>query len=382
MLEGMMICAYAIGAGEGYIYVRAEYPKAVQRLRDAIRQLLEKGFLGTHIFGSDMNFFIRIKEGAGAFVCGEETALIASIEGKRGMPRFRPPFPAQSGLWGKPTNINNVETYANVPWIITNGAEAFSSMGTENSKGSKVFALAGKILRGGLAEVPMGITINEIVYEIGGGIKGDKKFKAVQMGGPSGGCIPASMGDLRIDYQQINKTGAIMGSGGLVVMDETTCMVDMAKFFLRFTQDESCGKCTFCRIGTTRMLEILERITDGKGEEGDIPLLQHLAYQIKNNTICGLGQTAPNPVLTTLKYFPEEYEAHIRHKKCPAHSCPALLTYTIREDACKGCMACAKACPVEAISGEKKKAHTIDPALCIRCGKCFESCKFSAVLKD
>ncbi|MGD0489389.1 MAG: NADH-quinone oxidoreductase subunit NuoF [Syntrophorhabdales bacterium] len=382
VLEGMMICAYAIGAGEGYIYVRAEYPKAVQRLRDAIRQLLEKGFLGTHIFGSDMNFFIRIKEGAGAFVCGEETALIASIEGKRGMPRFRPPFPAQSGLWGKPTNINNVETYANVPWIITNGAEAFSSMGTENSKGSKVFALAGKILRGGLAEVPMGITINEIVYEIGGGIKGDKKFKAVQMGGPSGGCIPASMGDLRIDYQQINKTGAIMGSGGLVVMDETTCMVDMAKFFLRFTQDESCGKCTFCRIGTTRMLEILERITDGKGEESDIPLLQHLAYQIKNNSICGLGQTAPNPVLTTLKYFPEEYEAHIRHKKCPAHSCPALLTYTILEDACKGCMACAKACPVEAISGEKKKVHTINQALCIRCGKCFESCKLSAVLKD
>ncbi len=382
VLEGMMICAYAIGAGEGYIYVRAEYPKAVQRLRDAIRQLLEKGFLGEHIFGSDMNFFIRIKEGAGAFVCGEETALIASIEGKRGMPRFRPPFPAQSGLWGKPTNINNVETFANLPWIIANGAEAFSSMGTENSKGSKVFALAGKILRGGLAEVPMGITINEIVYEIGGGIKGDKKFKAVQMGGPSGGCIPASMGDLRIDYQQINKTGAIMGSGGLVVMDETTCMVDMAKFFLRFTQDESCGKCTFCRIGTTRMLEILERITDGKGEEGDIPLLQQLAYQIKNNTICGLGQTAPNPVLTTLKYFPEEYEAHILHKKCPAHSCPALLTYTILEDACKGCMACAKACPVEAISGEKKKAHKIDPALCIRCGKCYESCKLSAVLKD
>jgi NADH-quinone oxidoreductase subunit F len=329
-----------------------------------------------------MSFFIKIKEGAGAFVCGEETALIASIEGKRGMPRFRPPFPAVSGLWGKPTNINNVETYANVPWIITNGAEAFSSMGTEGSKGSKVFALAGKIQRGGLAEVPMGITINEIVYEIGGGIKGGKKFKAVQMGGPSGGCIPASMGDLRIDYQQINRTGAIMGSGGLVVMDETTCMVDMAKFFLRFTQDESCGKCTFCRVGTKRMLEILERITDGKGGQGDVALLEHLAYQIKNNTICGLGQTAPNPVLTTLKYFPEEYEAHIRRKKCPAHSCPALLTYAIQEDACKGCTACAKACPVEAISGENKKAHVIDPALCLRCGKCFEACKFSAVLKD
>ena len=382
VLEGMMICAYAIGAEEGYIYARAEYPKAVQRLKDAIRNLLAKGFLGKGIFGSNTNFSIKIKEGAGAFVCGEETALIASIEGKRGMPRFRPPFPAQSGLWAKPTNINNVETYANIPWIIVNGPEAFSSMGTENSKGSKVFALAGKIQRGGLAEVPMGITINEIVYEIGGGIKGGKKFKAVQMGGPSGGCIPASMGDLQIDYQQINKTGAIMGSGGLVVMDETTCMVDMAKFFLRFTQDESCGKCTFCRVGTKRMLEILERITDGKGQEGDVELLRHLAYQIRNNTICGLGQTAPNPVLTTLKYFPEEYEAHIKHKKCPAHSCPALLTYSIKEEACKGCMACAKACPVEAVSGEKKKVHVIDPALCIRCGKCFETCKFDAVLKD
>ncbi len=382
VLEGMMVCAYAIGAGEGYIYVRAEYPKAVQRLKDAIKQLHAKGYLGEHIFGSNMNFVVKIKEGAGAFVCGEETALIASVEGRRGMPRFRPPFPANSGLWGKPTNINNVETYANVAWVIMNGPEAFSSMGTENSKGSKVFALAGKIKQGGLAEVPMGITINEIVYEIGGGIKGDKKFKAVQMGGPSGGCIPASMGDLRIDYQQINKTGAIMGSGGLVVMDETTCMVDMAKFFLRFTQDESCGKCTFCRIGTTRMLEILERITEGKGEEGDVALLQRLASQIRNNSICGLGQTAPNPVLTTLRYFPEEYEAHIRDKKCPAHSCAALLTYSIREDACKGCMACAKACPAEAISGEKKKVHKINPEACIKCGKCFETCKFDAVVKD
>jgi NADH-quinone oxidoreductase subunit F len=382
VLEGMMICAYAIGAQEGYIYVRAEYPKAVQRLKLAIRQLLAKGFLGANIFGSPMSFYIKIKEGAGAFVCGEETALIASIEGKRGMPRFRPPFPAQSGLWGKPTNINNVETYANVPWIIMNGAESFAAMGTEESKGSKVFALAGKIRRGGLAEVPMGITINEIVYEIGGGIKGDKKFKAVQMGGPSGGCIPASMGDLRIDYQQINKTGAIMGSGGLVVMDETTCMVEMAKFFLRFTQDESCGKCTFCRVGTKRMLEVLERITDGNGREGDVALLEYLANQIRNNTICGLGQTAPNPVLTTLKYFREEYDAHIRDKKCPAHSCPALLTYSIKEDACKGCMACAKACPVEAISGEKKKPHTINAALCVKCGKCFETCRFDAVIKD
>jgi NADH-quinone oxidoreductase subunit F len=382
VLEGMMIGAYAIGAEEGYIYARAEYPKAVARLKHSIREALAKGFLGKNIFGSPVNFSIKIKEGAGAFVCGEETALIASIEGKRGMPRFRPPFPANKGLWGRPTNINNVETFANIPWIIMNGAEAFASMGTENSKGTKVFALAGKIERGGLAEVPMGITINEIVYDIGGGIKGNKKFKAVQMGGPSGGCIPASMGDLQIDYQQINKTGAIMGSGGLVVMDETTCMVEMAKFFLTFTQDESCGKCTFCRIGTKRMLEILQRITDGEGREGDVDLLQHLAYQIRNNTICGLGQTAPNPVLTTLKYFPEEYEAHIRDKKCPAHSCAALLTYAIAEDTCKGCTLCAKACPVEAISGEKKKAHSIDSALCIRCGKCFDTCKFSAVTKN
>ena len=382
VLEGMMICAYAIGADEGYFYVRAEYPKAVQRLKHSIREALARGFLGKNIFGSAFNFSVKIKEGAGAFVCGEETALIASIEGKRGMPRFRPPFPANKGLWAKPTNINNVETFANVPWIIMNGAEAFASMGTENSKGTKVFALAGKIARGGLAEVPMGITIKEIVYDIGGGIKEGKKFKAVQMGGPSGGCIPASMDDLKIDYQQINKTGAIMGSGGLVVMDETTCMVDMAKFFLRFTQDESCGKCTFCRIGTKRMLEILERITDGKGEEGDVDLLRELAYQIRNNTICGLGQTAPNPVLTTLKYFPEEYEAHIREKKCPAHSCAALVTYSILADACKGCAMCVKACPSEAISGEKKKAHEINHSLCIKCGKCFETCKFDAVSKN
>ena len=382
ILEGMMICAYAIGADEGYIYCRAEYPKAVKRLKDSIRVSLSRGYLGKNVFGSDFSFSIKIKEGAGAFVCGEETALIASIEGKRGMPRFRPPFPAQAGLWGKPTNINNVETFANVPWIILNGAEAFAAMGTDDSKGTKVFALAGKIARGGLAEVPMGITINEIVYEIGGGIKENKKFKAVQMGGPSGGCIPASMGDLQIDYQKINKTGAIMGSGGLVVMDETTCMVEMAKFFLTFTQEESCGKCTFCRIGTKRMLEILTRITEGKGEESDIALLQNLAYEIRNNAICGLGQTAPNPVLTTLKYFPEEYEAHIRDKKCPAHSCAALLTYGILADKCKGCTLCVKACPAEAITGEKKKPHEINLALCVKCGKCFETCKFGAVTKD
>ncbi|MDH7516630.1 MAG: NADH-quinone oxidoreductase subunit NuoF, partial [Bacteroidota bacterium] len=382
VLEGMLICAFAIGADEGYIYVRAEYPRAVQRLRHSLRTMYERGFLGSSIFGSSMNFDLKIKEGAGAFVCGEETALMLSIEGKRGTPRFRPPFPAQSGLWGKPTNINNVETYANVPWIILNGAGEFAKLGTENSKGTKVFALAGKIARGGLVEVPMGITIQEIVFDIGGGIIGGKKFKAVQMGGPSGGCIPASMGDLQIDYQQINRTGAIMGSGGLVVMDETTCMVEMAKFFLRFTQDESCGKCTFCRIGTKRMLEVLERITDGEGKEGDIEFLERLAGQIKENTICGLGQTAPNPVLTTIRYFREEYEAHIRDRKCPAHSCPALLTYTIDPDLCTGCMVCARACPSNAITGEKKKPHVINQEACIICGKCFEVCKFDAVIKN
>lgn len=382
ILEGMMICAYAIGADEGYIYVRAEYPMAVKRLQHSIQKATEKGFLGKQIFGSAMNLKIKIKEGAGAFVCGEETALIASIEGKRGMPRFRPPFPAQKGLWDKPTNINNVETFANVPWIIINGADAFAAMGTENSKGTKVFALAGKIARGGLVEVPMGMTIDEIIYDIGGGIRDGKKFKAVQMGGPSGGCIPASMGNLQIDYQQINLTGAIMGSGGMVVLDETTCMVEMAKFFLRFTQDESCGKCTFCRIGTKRMLEILERITDGRGQAGDIELLEDLAAKIKNNTICGLGQTAPNPVLTTLKYFREEYEIHIRDKKCPAHSCSPLLTFTISEDACTGCTLCARVCPTNAISGEKKKVHQIDQATCIKCGKCFETCNFKAIIKD
>ncbi|MCX6557362.1 MAG: NADH-quinone oxidoreductase subunit NuoF [Candidatus Aminicenantes bacterium] len=382
VLEGMMICAYACGADEAYIYVRAEYPMAVRRLQHSIRKATEKGFLGKNIFGSKMNLAIRIKEGAGAFVCGEETALIASIEGKRGMPRFRPPFPAQKGLWGKPTHINNVETCATVPWIIDNGAEAFAAMGTENSKGTKVFALAGKIARGGLVEVPMGLTINEIIYDIGGGIHGGKKFKAVQMGGPSGGCIPATMGDLQIDYQQINKTGAIMGSGGMVVLDETTCMVEMAKFFLRFTQDESCGKCTFCRIGTKRMLEILERITDGKGQEGDIELLEDLADKIRNNTICALGGTAPNPVLTTLKYFRHEYEAHIRDKKCPAHRCAPLLTFTILENECTGCTLCARVCPAEAITGEKKQIHKIDQAACIKCGKCFETCNFKAIIKD
>ncbi|HLP59971.1 MAG TPA: NADH-ubiquinone oxidoreductase-F iron-sulfur binding region domain-containing protein, partial [Candidatus Deferrimicrobium sp.] len=381
VLEGMMIAAYAIGSDEAYVYARAEYPLAVARLIDAIEKLEKKGFLGKHIFGSQMNFKIKLKEGAGAFVCGEETALMASIEGKRGLPRVRPPFPAQKGLWGKPTNINNVETYANVPWIILNGAEAFASMGTEKSKGTKVFALAGKIAKSGLVEVPMGITINEIVNEIGGGIAGGKKFKAVQMGGPSGGCIPATMGNLKIDYEEIVRTGAIVGSGGLIVLDETTCMVDLAKFFLDFTQNESCGKCTFCRIGTKRMLEVLDRITLGEGREGDIQLLEDLAAKIKTSSLCGLGQTAPNPVLTTLKYFREEYEAHIDDKKCPAHSCAALLTYTIDAENCTGCTLCARKCPVKAISGEVKKTHVLDQAICIKCGLCFEACKFDAVRK-
>ncbi|MBN2520309.1 MAG: NADH-quinone oxidoreductase subunit NuoF [Bacteroidales bacterium] len=381
VLEGMMIAAYAIGADEGYIYVRAEYPLAIKRLKIAIKQCEEKGFLGKNIFGTKNNFNIKIKEGAGAFVCGEETALIASIEGKRGIPRLRPPFPANKGLWGKPTNINNVETYANIPWIIRNGFKAYTAIGTQKSKGTKVFALAGKILHTGLAEVPMGITINDIVFNIGGGIKNGKKFKAVQIGGPSGGCIPASMGNLKIDYDEITKTGAIMGSGGLIVLDDTTCMVDLAKFFLNFTQNESCGKCTFCRIGTKRMLEILDRITLGEGKETDIDLLEDLAHKIKNSSLCGLGQTAPNPVLTTIKYFREEYEAHINEKKCPAHTCAALLTYTIDEKKCTGCMLCIKKCSVNAIQGEKKKPHTIIQDLCIKCGQCYNACKFGAIIK-
>lgn len=382
VLEGMMIAAYAIGSDEAYIYCRAEYPLAIKRLRNAISQCEELGYLGKNIFGSNFNFKIKIKEGAGAFVCGEETALMASIEGRRGVPRLRPPFPANKGLWGKPTNINNVETFANVPWIINNGWEKFASLGTEKSKGTKVFALAGKICRSGLAEVPMGMTINEIVYGIGGGIKNGKKFKAVQMGGPSGGCIPASMGDLKIDYDEIVRTGAIMGSGGLIVLDETTCMVDLARYFLNFTQNESCGKCTFCRIGTKRMLEILERITDGKGKESDLDLLLDLANNIKDSSLCALGQTAPNPVLTTIQYFREEYEAHIHNKKCPAHNCPALITYSIDQDLCKGCGVCAKECPAKAITGDKKTAHYLNTAICIKCGKCFDVCKFDAVIKN
>ncbi len=380
VLEGMAIAGFAIGASDGYIYVRAEYPKAIERLNIAIAQAVERGWLGENIAGSGFAFRVRLKEGAGAFVCGEETALIGSIEGKRGMPRVRPPFPAVKGLWGCPTNINNVETFANVPWIVRRGAAAFNSLGTANSKGTKVFAMAGKVRRGGLVEVPMGISIREIVQEVCGGIRDDRKFKAVQMGGPSGGCIPAELQDTVIDYESINKTGAIMGSGGLVVMDETTCMVDVARFFLDFTQRESCGKCTFCRVGTKRMLEILTRITEGAGRDGDIELLEQLAALVKNNSLCGLGQTAPNPVLTTLKYFRSEYEAHITNKKCPAHSCQKLLTYTITE-ACTGCLACGRVCPAGAITGEKKQMHHIDHAKCIQCDECYKTCRFNAIVR-
>jgi NADH-quinone oxidoreductase subunit F len=380
ILEGMMIGGYVIGASKGIIYCRAEYPLAIKRLNLAIDQARENGFLGKNPAGiPDFQFDISIKEGAGAFVCGEETALIASVEGKRGMPRKRPPFPAESGLWEKPTNINNVETLANIPWILQNGGKQYAAYGTEKSKGTKVFALTGKIKRGGLVEVPMGITVNEIIFKLGGGIQDDRKFKAVQLGGPSGGCIPAQLGETIVDYDSVNATGAIMGSGGMVVMDETTCMVDMARFFLEFTQKESCGKCTFCRIGTKRMLEILTRITEGEGVTEDLDELEELAYQIKDSSLCGLGQTAPNPVLTTLKYFRDEYEAHIHHKKCPAKSCKTLLTYEIIEEICNGCGVCARNCSVDAIVGEKKKTHFIVEEDCIKCGICFAKCRFDAV---
>jgi len=380
ILEGMAICAYAIGSDEGYIYCRAEYPLAIKRLKQAIAQAEEAGLLGEKILGTDFNFTLHIKEGAGAFVCGEETALMASIEGKRGMPRPRPPFPAVKGLWDKPSNINNVETFANVPYIFRVGAEEYAKLGTEKSKGTKVFALTGKINNTGLAEVPMGITMREIIFDIGGGIMGGKKFKAVQIGGPSGGCIPEELLDTPVDYDSLIAAGAMMGSGGLVVMDEETCMVDVAKFFLNFTQSESCGKCTPCREGTKRMLEMLTAITEGNGKEGDIEKLERLAKSIKAGALCALGQTAPNPILSTLRYFRDEYEAHIFEKRCPAGVCTALIGYKITEK-CVGCGLCKKVCPVDAISGEPKGKHTIDPEKCIKCGACMEKCPFKAIIR-
>jgi NADH:ubiquinone oxidoreductase subunit F (NADH-binding)/(2Fe-2S) ferredoxin len=381
VIEGMIIGAYAIGAPYGYVYIRAEYPLAVERLHLALKQAQERGFLGKNILGKGFDFKIKVKLGAGAFVCGEETALIASIEGKRGMPRAKPPFPVQKGLWGYPTIINNVETLANVPYIMRKGAAWYAGMGTEKSKGTKVFALTGKILNSGLIEVPMGIPLKEVIYDIGGGIEGGRKLKAVQTGGPSGGCIPSSLIDTTLDYESLGKVGSIMGSGGMVVLDETDCMVNVAKYFLQFTQSESCGKCVPCRVGTKRLLEILTRITEGKGRASDIDLLQTLSSDVKTSSLCGLGQSAPNPVLSTIKYFRDEYEAHIHEKRCPAGVCKDLLTYSIIEDACKGCTACTLVCPSGAITGEKKKPHTINPDLCIKCGACFDKCKFKAIKK-
>ncbi|KNY27016.1 NADH-quinone oxidoreductase subunit NuoF [Pseudobacteroides cellulosolvens] len=382
VIEAMAIAGYAVGANQGYIYIRAEYPIAVKRLNIAIEQAKQYGLLGSNIFGTDFNFDLEIRLGAGAFVCGEETALMTSIEGKRGEPRPRPPFPAVKGLWNKPTLLNNVETYANIPPIINKGAEWFSSIGTEKSKGTKVFAVGGNINNTGLVEVPMGTTLREVVYEIGGGIPEGKKFKAAQTGGPSGGCIPASHLDVPIDYDSLIQLGSMMGSGGLIVMDEDTCMVDIAKFFLEFTVDESCGKCPPCRIGTKRMLEILERITDGKGKEDDITKLEILAKNIKASALCGLGQTAPNPVLSTLHYFKDEYLAHVKDKKCPAGVCKSMMQYVVNADMCKSCGICAKACPVGCISGEKKVPYVIDNDKCVKCGACMEKCPFKAIFKN
>ncbi|MBE5788126.1 MAG: NADH-quinone oxidoreductase subunit NuoF [Clostridiales bacterium] len=381
ILEAMAIGGYAIGADEGWIYVRAEYPIAVKRLEKAIEQAHEYGLLGKNIFGTDFSFDIHIRLGAGAFVCGEETALMASIEGKRGEPRPKPPFPAVKGLFESPTNINNVETLGNVAQIILKGADWFKSIGIPTSTGTKVFALGGKINNTGLVEVPMGVPLRTIIEDIGGGIPNGKKFKAVQTGGPSGGCIPASLLDISVDYDSLTSVGAMMGSGGMIVMDEDNCMVDIARFFLDFTVDESCGKCTPCRIGTRRMLEILQRITEGKGQEGDIEKLETLAENIKASALCGLGQTAPNPVLSTIKFFRDEYEAHIKEKRCPAHHCQALLNYEIT-DACRGCTACARKCPVNAISGTVKQKHVIDTQKCIKCGNCMATCKFGAIIKN
>ena len=379
LIEGMLIAAYAIGAKECIVYVRAEYPLAIVRLNHAVEQATAKGLLGKNIMGTGFSCTVRIKEGAGAFVCGEETALIASLEGERGMPRLKPPFPAQKGYHQKPSNINNVETLANVAWIMANGGEKFAAMGTENSKGTKVFALTGKIRRGGLVEIPMGQTLRHVIFDIGGGIRDGKQFKAVQLGGPSGGCIPAQLLDTQIDYKALTATGAIMGSGGMVVMDESTCMVGMARFFLEFTTRESCGKCVHCRLGTRRMLDVLIRITEGEGQPGDIELLEELCAAVKDGALCGLGQTAPNPVQTTIRYFRDEYEAHINDKKCPAKECAALLRYSIDPDKCKGCTACARKCPAGAIAGQLKQPHVIDPAKCIRCGQCLATCKFGAI---
>lgn len=382
VIEAMAIAGYAIGATQGYIYIRAEYPIAVQRLQIAIDQAREYGLLGKNIFDSGFDFDLDIRLGAGAFVCGEETALMTSIEGNRGEPRPRPPFPAESGLFKKPTVLNNVETYANIPQIILNGADWFASMGTEKSKGTKVFALGGKIHNTGLVEVPMGTTLREVIYEIGGGIPNGKAFKAAQTGGPSGGCIPAEHLDIPIDYDNLIAIGSMMGSGGLIVMDEDNCMVDIAKFFLQFTVDESCGKCTPCRIGTKRLYEMLEKITSGNATMEDLDKMEKLCYYIKNNSLCGLGQTAPNPVLSTLRYFKDEYIAHVKNKKCPAGVCQDLLTYKIIDLKCKGCTACARGCPVGAISGTVKQPHSIDTAKCIKCGACMAKCKFGAIIKE